>query len=325
MPTDSSAANEGGATVKVGPPNSALLHGIAWTLIAALLAAAFHWLGNTVSDVSSRSVFTWMTARWGDKVSYGADYSIGWFIPLISLGVLFMRRKTILAEPRTVDFRGLPIVAVALLLHWAAARAQQPRISLTALIMILWALPLVLAGWKTARHFIFPCGYLLFCIPWNFLDALTFPMRLFSTALSATLLNGIGIAVARSGTIIRALSVDGLDFNVADPCSGLSSMLAMLALTAVYANLTQRSLWRQGALFAVSVPLAIAGNIFRICTIAVVAQFFSRDLALTLYHDYSAFLVFPVAILLMVAAGNLVARFSIKGIKQWIAARLSLT
>jgi exosortase len=266
-----------------------------------------------------------MTARWGDKVSYGADYSIGWFIPLISLGVLFMRRKVILAEPRTVDFRGLPIVAVALLLHWAAARAQQPRISLTALIMILWALPLIFAGWRTARHFIFPCGYLLFCVPWNFLDALTFPMRLFSTALSATLLNGIGIGVARSGTIIRSLSVDGLDFNVADPCSGLSSMLAMLALTAVYAHLTQRSLWRQAALFAVSVPLAIAGNIFRICTIAVVAQFFSRDLALTLYHDYSAFLVFPVAILLMVAAGNLVARFSIKGIKQWIAARLSLT
>jgi exosortase len=191
--------------------------------------------------------------------------------------------------------------------------------------MILWALPLVFGGWKVARHFIFPCGYLLFCIPWNFLDALTFPMRLLSTAISAGLLNGIGIGVARSGTIIRSLSGGGVDFNVADPCSGLSSMLALLALTALYANLTQRTLLRQAVLFAVAVPLAIAGNVFRIGTIAVVAEFFSRDLALKLYHDYSAFLIFPVAILLMVAVGNLVTRFSIKGIRQWISESLLRT
>ncbi|MDP6630904.1 MAG: exosortase/archaeosortase family protein [Kiritimatiellia bacterium] len=298
---------------------------LCWSVTALLLVVAFHLLGNTVSNVASRSVFRWMVARWNDTVSYGVDYSVGWFIPVISLGVLFRRREDIVRERGGVNFWGLPIILVALLMHWAAARAQQPRVSLMSLIAILWALPLVFGGWKVARHFIFPVGYLMFCIPWNFLDALTFPMRLFSSALSAGLLNGIGIGVVRSGTIIHSLSSEGLDFNVADPCSGLSSMLALLALTAVYANLTERTWLRQAVLFITAIPLAIAGNIFRIGTIAVVAEFFSREVALTLYHDYSAFLIFPVAILLMIGAGNLISRFSFKGIKEWISTRLQHT
>jgi len=306
-------------------PLSVVVSVACWVVSCLLLLIIFHLLGNTVKDVNSRSVFLWMTGRWSDTLSYGVDYSVGWFIPLISLGILFKRKEQIRGENGKVNFWALPIILVALLMHWAAARAQQPRVSLVAFIMILWALPLVFGGWRIARHFIFPCGYLLFCIPWNFLDALTFPMRLLSSAISAGLLNGIGIGVARSGTIIRSLSDGGMDFNVADPCSGLSSMLALLALTAVYANLTQRTLTRQAVLFAVAVPLAIAGNIFRIGTIAVVAEFFSRDLALTLYHDYSSFLIFPVAILLMIATGNLIARFSVKGIKQWISESLLRT
>ncbi|MBL7077888.1 MAG: exosortase/archaeosortase family protein [Kiritimatiellae bacterium] len=291
-----------------------------WGIIAFLLLVCFHFLGNT-TDSGSRSAVAWMTARWSATTSYGVDFSIGWLIPFISIGVLIMRRRIMLSEDRKVDLWGLPIVALALFLHWGAARAQQPRISLAALIMIFWALPFTFAGWKMARHLIFPCAYLAFCIPWNFLDAATFPLRLFSTSLSAIILNGLGFAVTRSGTVIRSLSTAGLDLNVADPCSGLSSMLALLALTAVYANLTQRSLVRQMALFSLSVPLAIVGNVFRICTIAIVGRLVSRDLALTIYHDYSAFLIFPVAIVLMVALGKAVNTFSITGIRQWIAER----
>jgi exosortase len=147
-------------------------------------------------------------------------------------------------------------------------------------------------------------------------------MRILSSTISTGFLNGIGVSVIRSGTVIRSASGEGLDFNVADPCSGLSSMLALLALTAVYSNLTQRSFGRQVLLFVAAIPLAVAGNVFRIGTIALVAEFLNRDLALTIYHDYSAFLIFPVAILLMIGAGNLIARFSIKGIKEWISVRL---
>lgn len=298
------------------------VHAALWVVMAALCFVAFHLLGNTVLNVNSRSVFVWMTVRWGDRVSFGADYSIGWFIPVISIGLVWMRRKRLAAAPRAVNWWGLPLIAGGLFLHWIGARAQQPRLSLMAFAGLLWALPFLCYGWRFAKWLIFPCGYLLFCIPWNFLDAATFPMRLFSTAVSASLLNGIGIGVMRSGTIIRSIGPGGLDFNVADPCSGLSSMLAMAAITALYANLTQPTLLRQALLFAASIPLAVCGNVFRILTIAVVARLAGRELALALYHDYSAFLVFPVAILLMLAVGKLIRSFTPGNARAWIRARL---
>ncbi len=289
-------------------PAARILHAALWVLIAALLLVMFHFLGNTVSESGGRSVFRWMTIRWSDRLGYGTDYSIGWLIPFVSGWLLWARRRDLAAAPRRVTWAALAPVVLACLLHWAGARAQQPRVSLVALLLILWSVPTAACGWGVGRLLLFPCSYLLFCIPWNFLDALTFPLRMLSSVLSAVILNGLGLAVARVGTVIHSLHPGGLDFNVADPCSGLSSMLAMSALTLLYGYLTQEDNWRRAVLFLLAIPLAVIGNVVRIVTIAIVARFVNRDLALTVYHDYSAFLIFPVAILLMVAAGRILRR-----------------
>ncbi|MFO1520482.1 MAG: archaeosortase/exosortase family protein [Kiritimatiellia bacterium] len=78
-------------------------------------------------------------------------------------------------------------------------------------------------------------------------------------------------------------------YSVEDACSGLRSLLALTAIAAVYAYLTQKSLWRKWALFLASIPIAIVGNVVRITTVVVVDQGFSRNLAGGLYHDYSTY------------------------------------
>ena len=55
--------------------------------------------------------------------------------------------------------------------------------------------------------------------------------------------------------------------DVADPCSGLRSLFALMALTAGYAYFTQPTWLRRGILFAASVPIAILGNVARILSI----------------------------------------------------------
>jgi exosortase len=285
--------------------------------ILALVVVNYHFLGNTVENVNSRSVFVWMAARWGDRASFGADYSIGWLIPAICGWLLWRIRRQLAVAPRQVCTPALAAVMLALLLHWVGARIAQPRISLVGLVLLLWSVPWYLYGREIAKLIVFPCGYLLFCVPWNFLDSFTFPLRLFSSVLAAWVLNGFGFAVVRSGTVIRSETVQGLDFNVADPCSGLSSMLAMAALTALYAYLTQRTFARKTVLFAMSLPLAILGNVFRIGVIAAAAVLFGKDTAVRIYHEYSPFLIFPVAILLMIGCGSLVANFTPSKLMPW--------
>jgi exosortase len=285
--------------VRIAAPNLLL-----WLLLLLGLVLLYGVYGNTQNvDGNGRSAILWMVRRWGA----GSNQSHGWLIPLVSLYALWRRRRELAAAPGHVNGWGLAVVIAALALHWVGMRAQLTRVSLFSLVLLLWGLPLYLLGWRTARQLVFPCGYLVFCIPLGFLNTLTVPLRLMASTISAGLLNGIGIPVLRRGTMLRALGGGGINLDVADPCSGLRSLLAMAALTGAYAHFTQRKGWRQWVLFASAVPIAMAGNIVRIAAIAVVGRFFGQDAALTLYHDYSGYLVFVVAVLLMVAMGRLLS------------------
>jgi exosortase len=276
-----------------------------FSVTIGLMFMLFHMLGNTVEDVGSRSAFQWMFSRWKDTISFGADYSHGYFIPFVSLGVIWYKRKEILAVKMHTDLRGLGVVIFSLLLHWLGAKMQQTHFSLASFVLLIWGIPFYLFGWEMAKKLIFPCSYLAFCIPLNFMDVVAFPLRLFSTTLATGMLNGIGIGAIRSGTAIYSNVAGGFEFDVADPCSGLRSLLAMTALTAVYAYFTQKTLLKKWILFAASIPLAVIGNIARIVTVAIVAEAFGGKLALGLYHDYSGYILFTAAISMMVVVGGL--------------------
>lgn len=307
------------------PPGVLLQLGLAAVLVG-LAFVMFHLQGNTVDiRMYGRSAILWMVERWRDGTG---DNSHGWLIPWVSLWTVWYRRKEILSAPRRVSGWGLAVVILSLLAHWVGAKAQQVRLSLFALIGLIWGVPLYLFGWQVAKHLIFPCGFLIFCIPLNFLDSLTFPLRLMVTVVSSHLLNGLGIAVSRSGSALRAIDGSGIErwaLDVADPCSGLRSIMALTALTAVYAYLTQKTLLKKWILFAASIPLAILGNIARITTIALMAEAFGEEVAAGLYHDYSGFIFFPVSLGLMLGLGHLM-NSSLKGTwSSWKSALLSPT
>ena len=54
--------------------------------------------------------------------------------------------------------------------------------------------------------------------------------------------------------------------------------------------------------------IAIAGNIVRVLSIVAVAATCSSDFATGFYHDYSGYVVFLVAVFLMVATGGLITK-----------------
>lgn len=293
-------------------------------LMIGMGCVLYHLQGNTTDiRMFGRSAVAWMVFRWGDL---GGDFSHGWLIPFVSAYLVWRLRKELAAAPKKAGSKwGLAFIILALLAHWIGAKGQQTRLSLFSMMAMIWAVPMYLYGWQLAKLLIFPCSYLIFCIPLNFLDSLTFPLRIMVTIIATWTLNGIGIAAERSGSAIYSLAAGGFSFDVADPCSGLRSLLAMTALTAVYAYLTQRTLTRKWILFLASIPLAIIGNLARIVTIALVAEAFGEEIATGLYHDYSGYITFSVAIGVMVALGTLINLEPKKVWSQWKSAHLSPT
>jgi len=282
------------------PSRAALAEIVFWSVVAGGLFFLFHLHGNSQEIATARhSMFRWLATRWA------GDYAYGMFLPLASLAALWLRRREIAAAPRRVDFKGMPVVAAGLALHWMGVLAQQPRISVAGFIVLLWGLPYLMYGWGLARWLLFPCGYLFLAIPLNFIDSMTAPLRTLATASAAGLLNGFGLEVVRVGSGLFSAAGNPFSFNVAPECSGLRSLLAMTALMGFYAWVSQKTTAKKWVLFLCSVPVAVVANIARIILVVVAAALFGQEIAMNLWHDYSGYPIFLISIVLMLGIDRL--------------------
>ena len=239
------------------------------------------------------------------------DMSHGWLVPFVSLYVLWAQRKTIREAAGAPSWRGAMWVALFLVVAWFGSRGGQSRLEQVSFIGLVWAVPYAFWGRGVERCMRFPAAYLAFTIPVSsFIDFFTIHLRILTSSLATGILNGVGVAVERSGTALFS-RVPGGEFNVdvADPCSGIRSLFAMMALTAAYAFFTQKTLAKKWMLFACSLPIAMIGNMIRIMSICLMATWFGQEAATGYYHDYSGYVIFLVGVLLMIQTGELIQKY----------------
>jgi len=291
-----------------------------WTKIslgAALITSLFilfQYFGSPPGiGGHGRSALKWLIERWNDVgISMGSgDYSHGFLVPIASAYILWQQKDELIQTPKRVTPAALILILGCLFLHYVGFITQHHRLSIISLIGLSWSIPFYLYGFQVAKRLLFPCAFLMFAVPLNFLDQLTFPLRIVNTRVSVDVLQILGLDVRQVGTAIYGPPFDAtatLKLDVADPCSGIRSLTAMMALTAIYGYVVLKGIWRRWLLFICAIPLAMAGNIFRIVSIGIMAEAIDTRLATGLPHDYAGFIVFGFAIALMVALSILLQR-----------------
>lgn len=247
------------------------------------------------------SLFGWFMEYW----TKGEDYAHGPLAPLVAIGIAVWKWRNKLHQvPLTSSSVGLAVVVGAVLMYWVGARAAVPRVIALSMIVLVYGLILYFAGGVWAKELWFACAFLLFMIPLNFLETrVSFPLRIFAANVATWVLNLLGMDVIQQGTAIHSKAGVFAPLGVDDPCSGIRSLVALIALTSLYGYVTMDRGWKKWLLFAASIPLAVLGNLMRIITVALVAQGFGQEFAMKVYHDYSGFIVFSLAILCMIALG----------------------
>ena len=249
-------------------------------------------LGVTVSVLMIPDLVSDSLTRYVLQV---APFLLFWQVAALWSGI----RETI-DDP---DGRGLVVVAMAMAVYYFGVKAMQPRIVVFSFVILLYGLVLALGGRGAFRLLLFPISFLLLMIPLNFLDErVGFPLQLLMARSSTGLLNMFGIETTRIGTGIYSRV---FHFDVAAPCSGIRSLMALTTVTAAYAYVTQHVQWKRWILFLSAMPLAVLGNIARVTSIALVAQVYGQEIASKAYHEYSGFIVFAVALSTMVIIGLL--------------------
>ena len=242
---------------------------------------------------------------------HSCNMSHGWLIPVLSLHALWRQRSLI----RTAKKRFAPIgilgVLAALSLLWLGKTYSLLCVQQFSFIGMLWSLIYTLNGRETALLSMFPVWYLAFVISIpSVLEKLAEHLQTFSAIVSCALMRGFNLEMLQHGN--RLLSYahgSGFQFEIAQPCSGIRSLLALTAFTALYAWHSQQTTLNKWLLFFCSMPIAILSNIIRVFSICLVATLFGEDAAIGYYHDYSGYLVVLVALLLIFKTGDLLKNF----------------
>jgi exosortase len=271
-------------------------------LLAAWLAL-FALLGNsTFGYVDTRSLLVWMYKAYNAPNSEDGH---GTLIPLVVLGLLYWKRKELVAVPKAAWAPALGLLGLAMGMHVMGYVIQQPRVSIIALFTGLYALAGLVWGWRFALAIFFPFVLFAFCVPLGTLaEPITVPLRKVSTDIAVVIVrHGLGIPIVREG--VQLMDPKGAySYEVAAACSGIRSLITLLALTTIYGFMTFRRSWKRALMVALALPLAVMGNVARLGTIIVAAQAFGQK-AGEWVHDWFGFVTFAMALAVMLGVGHL--------------------
>ncbi len=225
------------------------------------------------------------------------NYSHGLLLPFFSAYFIWLNREELAETPVSPANQGLLWVAFGLGLLLLGAVAGELFTQRLSFLFVLYGGVVFLFGRPWAKKLAFPIWLLVLAIPIPYViyNALTFPLKLFATKMATSLLQAIGLSVYRDGNIIV---LPNMVLEVIDACSGIRSLISLLAVCVILAYFVRRWVYRV-LLVLLSIPIAIGVNVLRIFVTGVLSYHLGKEAAEGFFHTFSGLLVFMLSIFLV--------------------------
>ncbi len=163
-------------------------------------------------------------------------------------------------------------------------------------------------GVRTLLKNWFPLLYLALLLPmpgWM-LDEFTAPLKLFVSVISGEIALLLGVPLVREGVTMTAGPYQML---VEDACSGLNSLIGLVAITLFYVYLLRNAGWRYCLfLLALIIPVAILANVIRIVFLILLTYHFGDAVGQGFLHVSAGLFLFALSLGLMFAIDSLVSK-----------------
>jgi len=238
--------------------------------------------------------FAWLAERFDAHDSF---YSHGWLIPLASAWLIWQRRSVLKVLRSHSSFAGLALLIPSTAAHVLATWWHVHVVSGFAMVGAIGGLVWTLWGWEALWALRFPLFFLLFMVPLPgvLLIATSFHMKLMAASWAAQVLQVLGIPTHQAGSTIL---VPGVSVVVDDTCSGLRSLISLIALATLWTAFLPPSATRghKALIVAASIPIALAANMVRILILVLLSAIYGPQIAEGFIHYGSGFVVFGIAL-----------------------------
>jgi exosortase len=270
-------------------------------IIRYFLSSAGFGTGIAFFLIAYWNTLVWL---WERAMAPDSYYSHAFLVPFVSAFLIWRERKTLRETPLKSSSWGLALILFSILIHLLGVLLNVYSTSGFSIPILMFGLSLFFFGWVATRKIVFPLAFLFFMIPLPMaaLGTVSLPMKTFATESGARIAELFGVPVVREGFQLHFPSASLLIDN---PCSGLRSLIALMALGSVYAYLFPASLWKRISLFLLAIPIALLANTVRVTILVLAVSRLGVDVIDGPLHWLSGLMVFVLALALLMAAGKL--------------------
>jgi len=243
------------------------------------------------------------------------NYSHGFLVPFVSAYFLWFHRRRLAEVAWRPSWFGLGVLLfglAALVVGEIGAEQFTKRISF---LIVIGGGILFLLGMPALRKLSFPYAYLFFMVPLPYIvyDSVAFPLKLMAARVATGVVLAMGIPIYAEGNVIY---LESTTLQVADACSGIRSLMSLLALAAAFAYLTQRGKASRWVLTLAAIPIAIFTNMVRIIGTAFLTHYYGVEMAMGFFHEFAGLVVFGTALVILFVLGLVLQRAD-----RWLGAR----
>jgi exosortase len=269
------------------------------------------------------------------------NYSHGLLVPFIIGYVLWSERSALQRAPKSPAPRaGLALVIVGLLMLWIGTAGAELFTQRTSLVVVVAGLVTYFWGFRLVRLVAVPLLLFLLAVPIPAIvfNKIAFPLQLFASRCAVASMQLLDIPVLRQGNVIELMPLGSSTtkkLEVVEACSGIRSLMTLVTLAVVFAYFTypknegqgdgtngkgdgarrrfawlkSYGTWRSIILVVSAVPIAIITNAGRVSGTGILSRYYGTRVADGFFHEFSGWVVYIVAFLLLFSLGSLLDLF----------------
>lgn len=226
------------------------------------------------------------------------NYGHGFLVPVFSAFVLWRERQRLAQTKIKPANFGLFVMLGAIGILLIGSLGAELFSTRCSLLVLLGGIVLFLAGWSMLRAVFFPLSFLVLMIPIPVLiyNQITFPLQLLASRFATFWLQLINVPVLREGNLII---LPNYTLEVVDACSGIRSLMTLITLAIAYGYLVESKRWVRWVIVIIMFPIAIVSNSIRIFGAGLLTYHFGPRMAEGFFHEFSGWVIFVAALLLM--------------------------